>query len=332
MISAKSLGAMPEFIRAEIGTVALETVMKRVGMPQAVLDNRDHYIPEAMLAQFLEQSALISGEAELGLLISPHLSVRDYDIWGEYVLAAPTLEESLNRAIRAISLHSADKVELNYHENGLASFSYDFQSRQVDGYRHISPCAVGAVLSIFRHYLGPHWRPICVYLDVQDLGNADRFEENFGCPVQFGRRLPAIIFNGVELDSQNGSKMRPTVTLNDVRRARFGGVPASAKGSTWELIMLQMLDGKPSLEDAARLMQVGVRRLQRSLSQEGVTFRELANLATVQRASELLSDSYMSVTEISMHLGYSSAAHFARAFRSQTGLSPTAYRDRSRHS
>ena len=114
MISAKSLGAMPEFISSEIGNTALGKVINLVGMPHAVIENRNHFIPQTMLASFLEQSARISGETEIGLLIAPNLTIRDYDIWGEYVLAAPSLEASLKRSAKAIKFHSADTVHLAF--------------------------------------------------------------------------------------------------------------------------------------------------------------------------------------------------------------------------
>jgi len=45
-----------------------------------------------------------------------------------------------------------------------------------------------------------------------------------------------------------------------------------------------------------------------------------------RRAAELLRDTTSSVTEISALLGYSAPAHFARAFRNSTGVSPHEFR------
>ena len=48
----------------------------------------------------------------------------------------------------------------------------------------------------------------------------------------------------------------------------------------------------------------------------------------VERACELLTTTRLSITEIALDCGYGSSAHFATAFRRQTGIAPSAYRAR----
>ena len=47
----------------------------------------------------------------------------------------------------------------------------------------------------------------------------------------------------------------------------------------------------------------------------------------MRRAEELLIGSHASVSEISTLLDYSTASHFARAFRKARGTSPSEFRD-----
>jgi transcriptional regulator GlxA family with amidase domain len=54
----------------------------------------------------------------------------------------------------------------------------------------------------------------------------------------------------------------------------------------------------------------------------------MANAMRTRRAIELLGQTKGSVTNISMVLGYSAPAHFARAFHKATGLSPKSFRQR----
>jgi len=46
----------------------------------------------------------------------------------------------------------------------------------------------------------------------------------------------------------------------------------------------------------------------------------------VQRASQLLRDTELSVTQICQRVGFNSLSHFTTTFRRHTGLSPTGYR------
>jgi AraC-like DNA-binding protein len=91
-------------------------------------------------------------------------------------------------------------------------------------------------------------------------------------------------------------------------------------------IRTQLFGGTVSLEAAAGALGTSVRTLQRELNRDGMSFRTLTNLVRSRRAMELLHGTRGSIIGISVQLGYSSPAHFTRAFRRETGLSPQEYR------
>jgi AraC-like DNA-binding protein len=84
-----------------------------------------------------------------------------------------------------------------------------------------------------------------------------------------------------------------------------------------------------TLDDIARPMAMSRRTLQRRLNQDGVDFRQILEAVKMRRAEELLIGSHASVSEISTLLDYSTASHFARAFRKSRGASPLEFRDAS---
>jgi AraC-like DNA-binding protein len=97
-------------------------------------------------------------------------------------------------------------------------------------------------------------------------------------------------------------------------------------------IRAQLLAGDVSIEDAARSMDTSVRTLQRELRQAGADFRSLTSAVRIQRATEMLRDGTVSITNISEDLGYSSPAGFSRAFRKATGFGPREFRLRENRS
>jgi len=90
-----------------------------------------------------------------------------------------------------------------------------------------------------------------------------------------------------------------------------------------------MLDRMPSLRWIAARVGMTERTLQRQLAAKGTPFSDLVRGALLQRAFELLLDDSRSITQIAAQLDYSDAAHFSRAFRRWTGLSPQAWRERA---
>jgi AraC-like DNA-binding protein len=73
-------------------------------------------------------------------------------------------------------------------------------------------------------------------------------------------------------------------------------------------------------------LDTGVRTLQRRLAAENANFRSLTNRVLIARAKELIAANQFSTTQIAVHLGFGSSNNFSRAFKTQTGLSPTQFR------
>jgi AraC-like DNA-binding protein len=326
MITARSFGAMPEFIAAYFGARSLDRVMARSGLPFSVLENRNLYIPQSLLASFLLNSAREAGDDRFGLAVSPHLTVADYGVWGEYVLSAPTVRTSLHRVRRAIGLHSSDNVSLTSMSPGVMQFRYGFAGRNEDGYDHIAACAVGVICSVLRHYIGKDWRPTKVGFDIEKPRQASIYEDVLDCAVSFGGDGTTVQFETADLALARSKHVQRTITFHDVSRSRLGGTPRTFKQAVWFVVMLQLLEGGPDLDQAAQTLGVGVRGLQRSLASEATTFREITNHAIIHRSKELLSERDLSISQIAVDLGYSTPSHFARAFLKQTGLTPGQFR------
>jgi AraC-like DNA-binding protein len=84
-----------------------------------------------------------------------------------------------------------------------------------------------------------------------------------------------------------------------------------------------------SLERAAQALGVSVRSLQRRLRDEDTSFQQELKQAQLQVAQQMLRETDAAITTIAVDLGFS-PAHFSALFRSATGLSPSAWRERFR--
>ncbi len=85
----------------------------------------------------------------------------------------------------------------------------------------------------------------------------------------------------------------------------------------------------PALDSIANRLSVSPRTLIRRLAEQGTSFRQLLESRQREAACSMLSQARYSVSDIAIHLGYSDAANFGRAFRRQTGQSPGHYRRQS---
>ena len=327
MITAKALGAMPQFVLDAAGQRVLDRALAQAGLPRRFIDQRDGYIPEHSLATFVSSAARSVGHENIGLLWAPSLTVADYGAWGRYVLSAPTLGAALRRSERMMPFHSSTDTATLYCAADKAVMRYQFGLPEHPAYTDIAFLAIGAVLSIFRSYLGPGWSPDRVHIDRQKPWHGDDAEATFGCPCVWNSHQLAIEFAPELLHTASSTLDRILpATPHDIARERQNGPPKTFAGRAEAVIRMQIEENRVSIENAAMALDTGVRTLQRRLAAENANFRSLTNRVLIARAKELIAANQFSTTQIAVHLGFGSSNNFSRAFKTQTGLSPTQFR------
>ena len=112
--------------------------------------------------------------------------------------------------------------------------------------------------------------------------------------------------------------------LDDLKQSQIEKI----KTSLIELIQNGELPEHFSLSDfLTRLLLRDYSYISRLFSEvEGITLEQYFILQKIEKAKELLVYGEMNASEISLHLGYSSAAHLSTQFKKVTGLTPTAFK------
>lgn len=109
-------------------------------------------------------------------------------------------------------------------------------------------------------------------------------------------------------------------------RPRLHSMPVQRDWRTWVEMMLKEVQGhQPSQEELAALMGVSASTLARNLAAQGTSYRALAKAIRHERACAWLARGNLKVADVARLLGYTDAANFIRAFKSQAGMSPAQY-------
>lgn len=99
-------------------------------------------------------------------------------------------------------------------------------------------------------------------------------------------------------------------------------------GQLRESIQRSLATGTPTGQELARSLAMSQRTLQRRLSEEGTTLREMVEQTRQDLATAYLSDPELSLAEVAYLLGYREESSFFRAFRRWTGVTPSGWRRR----
>ena len=90
--------------------------------------------------------------------------------------------------------------------------------------------------------------------------------------------------------------------------------------------LLDMEEGTLSLEQMADRLHMSSRTLKRRLQDEGANYREIVEAVLRERATRLLMETDLPVSEIAFRAGYNDVSNFTRAFKRWTGKTPRDFR------
>lgn len=151
----------------------------------------------------------------------------------------------------------------------------------------------------------------------------------FGCPVKYRCARNVLVLNAADVEL-------PFVTHNEElvemlasqfeQQLKTRELKQSAIGSV-KWVLRRLLSGsRPDVAVVAKELGMSERTLQRRITEEGMTFRQLLNDTRKELIREYLSDESVEITEAAFLVGFENTNSFYRAFRSWEGKTPAEWR------
>lgn len=152
----------------------------------------------------------------------------------------------------------------------------------------------------------------------------------FGCPIRYGAKSNALVLRSVDLDRRfPGHNPELLEMLTPALANALGEIQAQSSISEQVKVVFKrnLASGRPELPDVASELGMSERTLQRRVTEEGKTFRELLAEARQELWRPLLSDPSIDISEVACLLGYQDASSFYRAFKEWEGVTPNRWRE-----
>jgi AraC-like DNA-binding protein len=151
----------------------------------------------------------------------------------------------------------------------------------------------------------------------------------FGCPVRYRSQRDAVVLRAADLDmpfvAHNEELLRllaPHLENQLQADQKNRGVGDQVK---W--VLRRLLSGScPDVVMVAKELGMSARTLQRRITAEGITFRQLLNETRRELVRQYLVDDSIEIPEVAFLLGYDNANSFYRAFRTWEGQTPAEWR------
>jgi len=158
----------------------------------------------------------------------------------------------------------------------------------------------------------------------------DALRDYFGCALRYGAPRDALILQTTDLDRPFlGHNPELLAILTPALAAALEELHASSSINEQVKAVLKrnLASGRPELSDVARDLGMSERTLQRRITDQGASFRELLVEARQEMGRQLLSNPSADIDEVACLLGYQDTSSFYRAFRLWEGVTPMRWRE-----
>lgn len=333
-IYASIIAPVPDVIADRGGRV--ERPFRETGIPVELASEPEQVLPICDYLALLEAGAREIGDDLFGISLAERLEIDDLGPFGRLLTGAPTLSRAIETTNTLIQHYSPacrswlevedEAVQWHYRLTGVHNCR---EGRRLDGEYSLS-----LFRTLIRLAAGPNWQPSGILVEQATPQQLRALQSRFGAPAHCESTGYALVFPRDLLDLP----MTYAEGLTELKRQALltrlisSGPEDSFVGSIKAIIRSQLCGGYPEISAVTRSTGLSVRTLQRRLAEEGVVYTDLVAGVRRDLARNMLADPSRSQLDISISLGYSDAANFARAFKQWSGLTPGEFRQSLAHS
>jgi len=188
--------------------------------------------------------------------------------------------------------------------------------------------ALALITRMCRLVSGDHFRLQTVNFRHAAPRDIKPYFEYFGCQLNFDQEDNQLLVPLSLADETLAGANPELALLNDqVVRRRLARVDREDTVARVQAALIDLLPlGNISDDAVAGALHVSVRTLHRKLAEENNNFRTLLVEMRRDLAESYILDNSLTLTEISLLLGFSEPSSFSRAFKSWTGTAPSEVR------
>ena len=308
------------------------TLLRRLGVPASALERLDGRIPFDALLRGWELAPALAEDADFGLHAAADLERGSLGLLEYLGRASSTLGEAIERLVRYQRLlHDRARLTLSTSA-GHTTLSARLSGLPTGGPRHFHEAFAASLLTLARAATGGEVTPVEVLFQHPEPASLDGHRRMFHAPVRFGALLNQLVFARatMELPLREADPALAALLERCAERA-LEALPPVSDGLRLcrELVATQIADGElPRIRYIARELALSPRSLQRVLSENHVSFRDLVDDVRKELAVAWASTTGEHAAQMAYRLGYADASAFHHAFRRWTGHTISEFRRR----
>jgi AraC-like DNA-binding protein len=248
--------------------------------------------------------------------------------FGRLICQSLTLYDALSTLVRIYPTFNSGERYWFVQQGEQICFAQQYFHLLDTNPHHAALYSLMLMVDLIQMVAGKEWQPQEVYLQscrTRGLAEVELLSE---AQIHGGASFTGITFPRSCLSLP----LQPRLNLSQQQRQQnYALLQSSAPeldfvSSLKQAIATLLRDGYPDIYLASQITGTSLRTLQRRLAEEDLTYSRLVEQVRFNTAIRLLQDPSLKLLNIAIELGYSDAAHFTRAFKRWTGISPSEFR------
>lgn len=284
--------------------------------------------PHVKMNELWSSAVAMTGDLWFGFSVGGRAKPGDFFVLGHAWLASSTLSGAFGRLCRYSHVIITQSSELSFEKQGDA---YRLIETYPDGaarpQRAAKDAGFVAFLNLCDAVTQGVVRPTNVSLTVAPEDASARYEELFKCPVSYGCEQEVWLFDASDLERPlSGSIPEVAEATDRIAENYIKSLDHSAVATAVSRMLVQTLpSGRSDQETIASRLHRSRSTLQRQLSAEGTSYRDILETTRQALATRYLKEGEHSQAQIAFMIGFADQSNFARAFKRWTGVSPGEY-------
>lgn len=309
------------------------TLLRRLGLSDAVLADPDLRVASATVVELLEESARDSGCPTFGLRMAEARQLSDFGAMSLLLSHQATLGDALRTFIEYRHLLN-EAVAIHLEEAGdTVIVRTEVVTGTPASSRQATELALGVLFRMCNALLGSHWRPYSVNFSHAPPPDLQVHRRVFGtaAKIEFNSDFNGFVCSATDLQQKNPTA-DPVMAryaerfLETLPVANDSSVPRDVRRAIY--LFLPM--GRATIELVAQGVGLNVRTLQRQLEEADVTFSDLLNEVRRDLALRYMQNDNYPLGRVAELLGYAMPSSFTRWFTTQFGMAPAVWRAENR--
>jgi len=281
-------------------------------------------LPYEKVDRIRAKAAEQSGDEAFGLRAAAVYLPSQFGALGYAWHASLTLRKACQRLERFIRVLS-DQVSVTLEEaDGCLVVSLNLDMSSACEFAR-DDAALAQLAGMCRSVVGEGFRLQAVNFKHAEPRDTKPYFEYFGCPLSFAQPSNQLLIPLSLVDETLVGANVELARINDqVVTRRLASMERSDIVTRVQAVLADQLPiGRVSDESVAEALHMSVRTMHRKLSEVNQNFRGLLVELRRNLAEQYILDNSLTLTEISLLLGFSEASSFSRAFKNWTGTTPS---------